>query len=278
MTRRTLLALTLLALLAGCNRSAPAPQHAVVVPATAPALPPAPEPYVLHVPGISGESWVDHTMIRGLAQGFAAAGVHPEIQIYDWTEHDPGIPALQAYARNRAEAKRIAALLTERFNADPRRTIYVTCHSGGAGLAAWALEDLDPRIKIQTLLFIAPALSPGYDLSRALRHVKRAAYVFWSNRDTAILQAGTTVFGTIDGVYAPAAGFTGFLTPKTAAAAHEYAKLHQIAYDPAWVRYYNAGDHIGPMETPFAREVLARVLRGQPLPTTAPSTQPSTVQ
>ena len=275
MIRRTLFAVTLLALIAGCSHPAPAPQQAAVIAPPTPASPP-PDPYVLHVPGISGESWVDHTMIRGLAQGFTAAGLHPDIQIYDWTEHDPGIPALQAYARNRAEAKRIAAMLTDRYNADPRRTIYVTCHSGGAGLVAWALEDLDPRIKIQSLLFIAPALSPGYDLSRALEHVQRAAYVFWSNRDTAILEAGTTVFGTIDGVYAPAAGFTGFLTPKTAERA-EYAKLHQIAYDPAWVRYFNAGDHIGPMVTPFAREVLARVLRGQPLPAPA-TTQPAGVQ
>src|SRR4051794_39827239 len=104
MIRRTFLALTLLSLIAGCSRPAPAPQHAVSIAAPAPAPPPPPpppslpppEPYVLHVPGISGESWVDHTMIRGLAQGFTAAGLHPDIQIYDWTEHHPGIPALQA--------------------------------------------------------------------------------------------------------------------------------------------------------------------------------------
>src|SRR5438445_13393196 len=103
--------------MAGCSRRPVAQQATgVAEPPLAPVAAPVPpeppraaaEPYLLHVPGISGESWVDHTMIRGLQQGLLQAGIHADIQIYDWTEHDPGIPALQALTRNRNEAKRIA--------------------------------------------------------------------------------------------------------------------------------------------------------------------------
>jgi hypothetical protein len=267
--RRALLTILLLLTIPGCRHPDP----------PAPLAPPAPTtqqtaspPYILHIPGISGESFVDHTFVRGLRQSFVRNGGAAEVEIYDWTEQDAGIPALQAYKRNHAEALKIAAMISDHVKADPHRTIYITSHSGGAGLVAWALESLPPDVKVDSILFIAPALSPPYDLSKALSHVKRAAYVFWSDRDVAILSAGTKVFGTIDGFYTDAAGFTGFKIPANADKT-QYAKLHQIAYDPAWVRYLNAGDHIGWMETPFAREVSGPVLQGKSLP--APTTQAS---
>ncbi len=229
--------------------------NAVSIPAAS--LPP--RAYLLHLPGVSGESVVDHTLVRG----FKVGQLDAEIEIYDWTEHDPGVPALQAIGRNKKHAMKIAAKLTEKFHADPRSTLILTSHSGGAGLAAWALEDLPPDVKVRRVLFIAPALSQDYDLSRALSHVSDKAYVFYSVGDSVILNAGTKVFGTIDGVYGVAAGYSGFIAPKTADAT-EYAKLVQIPYDPAWARLGHFGDHIGPMATPFSREVLVPLLKGKP--------------
>ena len=60
---------------------------------------------------------------------------------------------------------------------------------------------------------LAPALSPTYDLSRALRAVRREMVVFWSPLDVIILGAGTRVFGTIDRVKTASAGLVGFRVP-----------------------------------------------------------------
>jgi hypothetical protein len=249
----------ILLLCIGCKQPTPP------VPASPVADPPS-GPYLLHLPGVSGESIVDHNLIAGLRQGFGDQGVSVEIQIYDWTENDPGIPALQAYKRNHAEAKKIAEMLTNRFHANPNRTIYLTCHSGGAGLAAWALEELPADVHIDSLLMLAPALSPDYDLSPALSHVQRSADVLWSDQDTGILNLGTRTFGTMDGKFTVSAGYVGFRQPAKADAV-QYAKLHQFPYHPAWLKYGHFGDHIGPTETPFARHVLAGLLIHDAMPT-----------
>ena len=245
----------LIALVIGCNHapSPPAREMAIV-----PSTPPPSRAYLLHLPGVSGESVVDHTLVQGFREGHLEA----DVEIYDWTEHDPGVPALQAIGRNKKQAKLIAEKLTARFRADPRGVIYVTSHSGGAGLAAWALEDLPPEVKVERAVFIAPALSRGYDLSGALGHVRDKTYVFYSDGDGVILNVGTKVFGTIDGVYGPAAGYGGFIEAKgwdTGA----YARLVQIPYDPKWGRLGHYGDHIGPMSAAFSREVLVPLLEGR---------------
>lgn len=227
---------------------------------------PTTRPYLLHLPGISGESMVDHSFVRGLK----AARLDAEIEIYDWTENDRGIPALQAYERNHKEAKLIAEKLAEHFKRGGP-PIYLTCHSGGAGLAAWALEALPAEVKVKRLLFIAPALSPTYDLSKALSHVTDHAYSFWSSGDQAVLSAGTRVFGTIDGEYVDAAGFVGFEKPKDSAEPGEYKKLEQFPYNPDWSKYYNFGDHIGPMAAPFAMNVFAPLLGAGKAPATQPA-------
>jgi pimeloyl-ACP methyl ester carboxylesterase len=223
---------------------------------------PASTSYLLHLPGVSGESIVDHTLVDGFKQGQLGAA----IEIYDWTEHDGGVPALQAMERNKKQAEKIAKALTEQYRAHPGRPIYLTSHSGGAGLAAWALEDLPDDVKVKRVLFIAPALSPGYDLTKALAHVTDRAFVLFSEGDSLVLSTGTKVFGTIDGVYSEAAGFSGFKAPAKSDA-KQYKKLLQMAYDPEWLKYGHGGDHLGPMETAFAKGVLVPLLQGKPVTT-----------
>ncbi len=53
-------------------------------------------PLLLHLPGVAGLIGVDRRMLAGLRDG----GVTANMAIYDWTEHDPGIHALQAYAQS----------------------------------------------------------------------------------------------------------------------------------------------------------------------------------
>jgi hypothetical protein len=97
-----------------------------------------------------------------------------------------------------------------------------------------------------------------------------------------VLGVGTRMFGTIDGVKTDAAGRVGFAKPPKAVDPRQYEKLVSIGFDPAWIRLSNIGDHIGPMMRPFAREVLAPLLRTGVLREfagagTRPTTRPAAV-
>ena len=215
------------------------------------------QPYVLHLPGIGGEVPPDRTLVQGLA------GVSSDIVIYDWTEKDSGIHALQATERNKKQAKLIADDLTKRFRENPKREIYISSHSGGVGIAAWSLEALPDDVKITRWLILAPGLSPKFDLSKALSHVSNNAHVFWSNRDALVLSVGTKTFGTIDGEYADAAGYVGFTRPAIGDA-EQYKKLLQYPYDPNWIIYDHGGDHLGMMSHSFSKKILAPILKNLP--------------
>jgi hypothetical protein len=244
--------------------------------AIAPPPPPPPKPYLLHLPGIGGERSIDRMLTQGLVQG----GVEAEVEIYDWTATDVGLNALYARQRHQHEANVVARRITERFRADPRIRIYISAHSGGTGIALWALEKLPPDVKVESLLMLASAMSPTYDLSPALAHVRGKAYALYSPYDP-VLGIGTRMFGTIDGIKTDAAGRVGFIKPPNAADPRQYEKLVSIGFNPAWIPLSNIGDHVGPMMRPFAREVLAPLLRTGVLREfagagTRPSTQPTT--
>ena len=214
--------------------------------------------YLLHLPGISGERWLDREMVKGLRDG----GFDGTIEIYDWTQEDPGLDALFASQRNRTEAQKVADIVQARFRADPACKITLLSHSGGAGPTVWALERLPADVKIDTLVLLSPALSQGYDLSKALSHVTNKAYVFCSTGDSFVLGIGTRMFGTIDGLKEDAAGMRGFRKPVGAEDA-QYQKLIQYPYDDRWMTMDNLGDHIGTMSRPFAQNVVAPLVEGK---------------
>jgi pimeloyl-ACP methyl ester carboxylesterase len=231
------------------------------------------KPWLIHLPGIAGERNID----RGLITGLGAGGIKAEFEIYDWTGDQKGLGALQNEDRHTEEAKNVAERLTRRFRNNPQLPIYLTAHSAGTGIAVWALEQLPDDVKIESLVMLAPALSPQYDLSRALKHVKKKVYVFASEYDNVVLGTGTKVFGTVDGVKSEAAGLNGFIQPNDADI-EEYRKLCPQPYDLAWgTQYGNVGSHISCMKLSFAREYIAVLLRtgSPPVIVKAVTTQPS---
>jgi hypothetical protein len=213
-------------------------------------------PLVLHLPGIAGYKPIDRTLLQGLAD---AGPKGAALQAYDWPAWDPGLPALFAYDRNRAEAKAVAEILTRARRASPARPIHVTAHSGGVGVLVWALEQLPDDVQVEQAIFLAPALSPGYDLSPALRRVRGNAYAFTSPHDP-VLGTMTRVFGTIDRVKTDSAGLNGFVTPAAPAFPEQYRKLAPMPWRTEWTDLGHPGDHIGPLATPFARTILAPLL------------------
>jgi pimeloyl-ACP methyl ester carboxylesterase len=226
------------------------------------------KPYLLHLPGIGGHRNIDDYLTSGLTRG----GLDASIEIYDWTCNNPGLISLTALDRNHHEAQLIADHLTQLYRAHPDQRIILTSHSGGGGIAIWALEKLPDDVHVDTLVMLACALSPQYDLSKALTHVSGKVYVFVSPLDP-ILGLGTRNFGTIDRVYTDAAGRVGFIMP-SGADVQQYTKLVSIPYNAAWMRWGNSGDHIGEMMRPFAQNIIGPLLITGNLPIVIPTTQP----
>jgi hypothetical protein len=235
-------------------------------PSTQPAQP-ATQPawtgdYHLHLCGISGYRYIDRQLVLGLADG----GLHARIDHYDWTTADPGLGSLLAEKRNHQEAAKVARLLLKHYRAHPAARITVSAHSGGCAIIAWALEKLPPDVQIDSVVMLAPALSPGYDLSAMLRHIRGHVYVFYSQYDGIVLGVGTSLFGTMDGVKTDAAGKVGFKAPADADQA-QYKKLVQFPYERDWLKLGDLGDHVGPMTEAFGDQIIAPLLLTGHLPT-----------
>ena len=92
----------------------------------------ADKPFLLHLPGIGGHMRIDDAVTDGMLRG----GVDEQVRIYDWTNGNPGLPALGGYDRNRAEAKKIAEVLIDMARTYPNRPIVITSHSGCAAVSA----------------------------------------------------------------------------------------------------------------------------------------------
>src|SRR5690606_13849751 len=135
------------------------------------------------------------------------------IEVPDWTGDEPGLPALWAIERNRLQARRIAGQITQYRQDHPHCPVYLIGVSGGSALVVWALAFLPEDVQVQDVVLLMPALSPGYDLTAALRRVAGRMHVFSSTGDTLVLGVGTRNFGTMDGVKCNAAGRVGFQRP-----------------------------------------------------------------
>ena len=272
------LVLAALMSVAGCAPSTgdrSQPQAATAVASHDAQTPPArtaARPWLLHLPGIAGPRDIDRSLINGLTAG----GVDAQTEMYDWTGGTGGLQALMAYTYNRQQAEKVAEKIVAAHRADPQRKIFLTAHSGGAAIVTWALEQLPEGVLVDRVLMLAPALSPGYDMTKALKHVRQVIDVFYSPNDGVVLGAGTKVFGTMDRVRCEAAGKVGFKKPDSADEG-AYKKLINHPYKPEWNELYgNNGDHITPMSKSFARGLLAPLLGGllhQAEATTRPTMQ-----
>jgi len=210
---------------------------------------------LIHLPGMAGDSLADRWWMNELRLGGAA----DRVELYDWTCNDTQIGALQAYKRNHREAQKIARRITDSRASSPETRILLTATSAGTGPLIWSLENLPEGVTVDHVVLVAPAVSPDYDLSRALRHVCGKMYVFYSEGDWFVLGWGTSTFGTVDGKKCQAAGRFGFVPPQSSDAT-EYNKLVQLPYNSAWMKYFNFGDHTGAMSPSFARHFLAPML------------------
>lgn len=219
----------------------------------------------LHLPGIGGHLPIDDLVTGGIHAG----GIGAEAKIEDWTVGRTGLAALTNYNANIVSAQKIADEIAALAHADPKAKILITSHSAGTGIAIFALERLPDDVHIDTLVMIASALSPKYDLSKALRHVDGKVFALISPLDP-VVGVLTQKFGTIDRVYSYSGGNVGFAMPP-GGDVDQYRKLVSVPYNPAWLEFGNAGEHIGAMNWEFGEHVIAPMLKLGRVPTTQES-------
>lgn len=133
------------------------------------------------------------------------------------------------------------------------RKVAIVAKSGGTGVALNALERL-PADTVETVVLLAPAVSPGYDLSPALNAVRSQMYSFNSNFDLFWLAFCTSLVCTADGVKAVAAGCVGFHNPE------RYDKLEQISWNAPMMKQLHFGTHTGTSMYPFLSEYVLPLL------------------
>ncbi|MFN0137880.1 MAG: serine aminopeptidase domain-containing protein [Phycisphaerae bacterium] len=257
----------------------------------APAALRTPERYkngvVFVLPGIEGTSPWNRNIAIGLDKG----GVVSAIEVYDWTYKIPGanIFNLTNIERNREQAAKLAQRIIQHVDRNPGTPVHLIGHSGGGGMAVLTLEALPADIEVDQVVLLAPALSPEYDLSRALRRTRKGIVNYYSQLDLGFLGIGTTVFGSIDRDRGPSAGAIGFEYPQRLSADGRklYAsKLRQVRWTPQMAKRGAFGTHMGWMRQDFARSTLSPIIRkneserriARDAPASAPATSSSSAQ
>jgi len=217
---------------------------------------------VILLPGIEGEGPLSYSIRDGLSR----AGIDSALRIYQWGRPVPVAGLLlnqMDVLGNRAAARRVARLIVDYQESHPDHPVYMVGHSGGGGVAVFAAEALPPHRQVEGLILLAPSISSGYDLSRALDRCRKGIVNFHSAGDAGFLIVGTTLFGNVDGVRSPAAGAVGF--------AKHRPRLFQKPWTTEMALAGNLGGHLG-STTPEFQRYVAPWLKAQPWPVTGPAT------
>lgn len=222
------------------------------------------EGLVIILPGIEGESRLNRNIAAGLADG----GILSAIEIHDWSAGRflTWFVNLAYEPRNRRIAEELASRIVAYQRQHPGKPVYLIGHSGGGGIAVFVLEALPPGRQVTSAMLLAPALSPTYDLRRALRRTRHGIWNFYSEHDVGFLKVGTTIFGTVDREHASAAGATGFREPPGMGPEGRElyrTRLHQVKYTPRMAKAGHGGGHTGWASRDFAAQWLAPLLYSQ---------------
>jgi len=185
------------------------------------------------LPGIESESVFTYGICDGLLNG----GLRGAVKVFNWGLPFPGgyLANLTRIDRNRRRAADLAAAIMAYQDQYPGRPVWLVAHSGGVGVAVFAAEALPPDRQIDGLVLLSGALSPDYDLRKALSRTKRGILNSYSSKDELVLCWGTSLFGTTDRQFRPACGYAGFSVPADLPPEDRnlYARLKQVAWQRA---------------------------------------------
>ncbi|MHC4294465.1 MAG: serine aminopeptidase domain-containing protein, partial [Planctomycetota bacterium] len=168
---------------------------------------------VIILPGIEGESPMNHDIRRGLSLG----GVPCALPIYNWGRPIPGVGMLlnqMDFVGNRIAGTRIAKMIEQYQDEHPGKPVYLVGHSGGGGIAVFTAEAMPEDRQVDGLVLLSASIWAGYDLTKALGRCRSGIVNFYNESDVGLLGIGTTITSNVDGMRGPSAGLIGFDKPK----------------------------------------------------------------
>jgi pimeloyl-ACP methyl ester carboxylesterase len=187
------------------------------------------------------------------------AGVPHRIEVFEWTHGKCRLLRdLQDTRYLLGQADRLADAVREVRRSEPGRPIYLVAHSAGAGVVLAAAEKLPPA-SLERIVLLSAAVSPTFDLRGALRATRCEIVAFSSTYDRICLDFCTSVFGTVDRVYGPAAGLDGFAEPADLdEEGHRlYHRLVQVPWRFEMALKCTDGFHHGPCMPIFLARLVA---------------------
>lgn len=218
--------------------------------------------FVLILPGIEGESLLNHDIALGLVDGAIDLG----IEILDWTTGWFLLAPFHLRSRwwHRRQARAIADRIGRYLREYPGRPVHLIGHSGGGAMAILALEQLPAGVQVESAVLLAAAISPRHDLSAGLTHIRQGLWNFSSRGDWLFVTVGTLLFGNLDGRHEVCAGASGFALAERSATstALEESRLHEVPWRPRMAASFHWGGHFGCVNRLFVAEYIAPVLRG----------------
>ncbi len=207
-------------------------------------------------PGVEGGA----RLLYRACNAYRDHGVDAELRIFDWQRVGGTLANLTDYDGNRARAVKTAREIAEYQRLHPERTIDLVGYSGGGGMAIFVAEELPTDVRVRNIVLAHPALSPDYNLTRALRHVDGTLVNFHSPADWLILGAGTTVWGTMDRKHVASAGKVGFDTKLAVPDRTLRERLCQRRWNKAMLEAAHLGNHISIMNYEWNKRFVAPYL------------------
>jgi hypothetical protein len=153
-------------------------------------------------------------------------------------------------SHHQGSADRLAGMIRETRMRYPGEPIHVMAHSAGSAITAYALERLTLEEAITSAVFVGSGLSPGYDLTACMKRCRAGMLTVESWLDFFYLGIGTSVLGSCDRHWGPAAGMVGFRA--------EYPRLTRIRWRPRFVREGWIGGHLSEASPWFVRGTIAK--------------------
>jgi alpha-beta hydrolase superfamily lysophospholipase len=155
------------------------------------------------------------------------------------------------------KAEELAELIQARRRQCPRDPLHLMGISAGTAVIVFALEQLPPQTRVDSVVLFAPSISATYDLSDAMAHVNGCLYATSSPRDGILSGLGVTADGSTDSP----AGLHGLRIPARVKRYEHYARVVNLAWRAAYADLGWNGSHTGASTEAFVREVIApRVL------------------
>ena len=212
------------------------------------------EDAIIFVQGTSGPvRWGD----RQLAEAMDKTACPARLVVHQWHESRPPCYIVcneKEYALVQEAAHNLRRIIMDLRRGNPDAEVHVAAQSAGCEVTRLALAGLEDDMSVDSVLMVAPSVSPEAPLGDALCHVRGKVAYTTSSMDV-LMWAGTALLCTTDQKKCSAAGYSGFRPPKDAP--HEVValyreKLRRTRWKPEYIRYGWTGDHVSGWSPNFA--------------------------